>query len=95
MTGAPDCPAALEFLHSFFVCWLLLSSWHSNCLDTGNVNVMKGKYIAAASAAVAGLAVYYFFGRKKAKPVTAPQKENERHHLTNAFAKAKQVAVGR
>ena len=56
---------------------------------------MKGKYIAAASAAVAGLAVYYFFGWKKNKPETAPQKENERHHLTNAFAKAKQVAVGR
>ncbi len=56
---------------------------------------MKGKYIVAAASAVAGLAVYYFFGRKKAKPETAPQKENERHHLTNAFSKAKQVAVGR
>lgn len=57
--------------------------------------IMKGKYIAAAGAAVAGIALYYFFGRKKTVAPTQPQKENERHHLTNAFAKAKQVAVGR
>lgn len=56
---------------------------------------MKGKYLAAAGVAVAGLAAYYFFGRKKEQVVTQPQKENERHHLTNAFARAKQVAVGR
>lgn len=56
---------------------------------------MKGKYIAAAIVAVAGITLYYFFGRKKTPVATQPQKENERHHLTNAFAKAKQVAVGK
>lgn len=57
---------------------------------------MKGKYMIAAGTALAGIAAYYFLRNKKAQPaVTPPMKENERHHLTNAFAKAKQVAVGK
>lgn len=57
---------------------------------------MKGKYVVAAGlAAVAGFAAYYFFSKRKAEPAASLQNENERHHLTNAFAKAKQMAVGR
>jgi LPXTG-motif cell wall-anchored protein len=56
---------------------------------------MKGKYFAAAGLAIMGFALYYFLRKRKTEQATAPQKENERHHLTNAFAKAKQVAVDR
>lgn len=56
---------------------------------------MKGKYMIAAGTALAGFAAYYFLRNKKAQPATPPMKESERHHLTNAFAKAKQVAVGK
>ncbi len=56
---------------------------------------MKGNYFVAAGAAVAGVALYYFLRKKKSEPSVQPLKESERHHLTNAFAKAKQVAVGR
>ena len=56
---------------------------------------MKGKYMIAAGTALAGFAAYYFLQKNKPQPAAQPQKENERHHLTNAFAKAKQVAVGR
>lgn len=57
---------------------------------------MNGKYVAAAAGAViAGFAAWYFWGRKKPAQPSLPQKENERHHLTTAFAKAKQVAAGR
>lgn len=56
---------------------------------------MKGKYFAAAGLALAGFVVYYFLNKRKNSEVVQPQNENERHHLTNAFAKAKQVAVGR
>lgn len=54
---------------------------------------MKGKYFAAAGLAIMGFALYYFLRKRKTEDLQ-PQKENERHHLTNAFAKAKQVAVG-
>ena len=57
--------------------------------------IMNGKYVAAAGVAVVGLALYYFLGKRKAGTIAGPQKESERHHLTNAFAKAKQVATGR
>jgi hypothetical protein len=56
---------------------------------------MKGKYVVAAGVAAVGLGVYYFLQKRKAQTPGGPQKESERHHLTNAFAKAKQVAVGR
>jgi hypothetical protein len=60
-----------------------------------NELIMKGKYFVAAGAAVVGIAAYAFFRNRKPSPVTPPLKESERHHLTNAFAKAKQVAVGK
>lgn len=56
---------------------------------------MKEKYIIAAGTALAGLAAYFFWQNKKAKKSAQPLKEKERHHLTNAFARAKQVAVGK
>jgi hypothetical protein len=69
---------------------------HGTAIDGfGETVFMKGKYVAAAGVAVVGFAVYYFFGKRKAKITTGPQKESERHHLTNAFARAKQVATGR
>ena len=55
---------------------------------------MKGKYIVAAGVAAVGAALYYFLRKRKA-PTSGTQKESERHHLTNAFARAKQVAIGR
>jgi hypothetical protein len=56
---------------------------------------MKGKYFIAAGAVAASVAAYFLFRKKTTEQPSHPQKENERHHLTNAFAKAKQVAVGR
>lgn len=56
---------------------------------------MKGKYIVAAGTALAGIAAYYFWQNKQLSKGAQPLKEKERHHLTNAFAKAKQVAVGK
>jgi len=56
---------------------------------------MKTKYLIAAGLAAVGIAVYAFLKRKSVPASPQPEKENERHHLTNAFAKAKQVAVGR
>lgn len=56
---------------------------------------MKGKYFAAAGLALAGFAAYYFWKKKGTAVASQPDKENERHHLTNAFARAKQAAMGR
>ncbi len=56
---------------------------------------MKKEYVIAAGAAVVGAAAFFFFRRKKTHTPALPQKENERHHLTNAFARAKQLATGR
>lgn len=69
--------------------------WHSNCLFQQNANCMKGKYLIAAGLAIAGAAAYYFLRKRSKQTYSQPQKENERHHLTNAFSKAKQIAVGR
>jgi hypothetical protein len=55
---------------------------------------MKGKYWVAAGLAVIGAAVYFWLKRKSEVKSTFSGKENERHHLTNVFSKAKQVAVG-
>lgn len=55
---------------------------------------MKGKYFVAAGVAIVGFALYYFLKRKNTEMPAEPDKENERRHLTNAFSKAKQVAVG-
>ena len=55
---------------------------------------MKGKYWVAAGLAVIGAAIYFWQKRKREPQNTLPQKENERHHLTNVFSKAKEVAIG-
>ena len=56
---------------------------------------MKGKYFVAAGLAIIGAGIYFFLKRKKAEQQrNVPEKENERHHLTNVFSKAKKVAVG-
>lgn len=61
----------------------------------GKMIFMKGKYMIAAGTALAGFAAYYFLQKKRGEPTAQPFKEKERHHLTNAFARAKQVAVGK
>jgi hypothetical protein len=55
---------------------------------------MKVKLLAAAGAAVIVAAIYYFKNRKTSSQNSLPGKEAERHHLTNVFSKAKQVAIG-
>lgn len=55
---------------------------------------MKGKYWVAAGLAVIGAAIYFWQKRKSEAKSTFPEKENERHHLTNVFSKAKEVALG-
>lgn len=55
---------------------------------------MKTKLLAAAGVALIVAVVYYFKNRNKAPQNTLPEKENERHHLTNVFSKAKEVAMG-
>jgi len=54
---------------------------------------MKGKIWIAAGIALIGAAIYYF-RRTPAVQNNLPEKENERHHLTNVFSKAKEVAIG-
>ena len=58
------------------------------------IAIMKGKYFVAAGLAIIAAGVYLWQKRKKAEPHQLPQKENERHHLTNVFSKAKSVAMG-
>jgi len=55
---------------------------------------MKGKYLVAAGIAIIATAIYIWRKQKKTPQNNFPQKESERHHLTNVFSKAKQVAVG-
>lgn len=55
---------------------------------------MKGKYLVAAGLAIIGAGIYFWLKKKSAPQQTLPEKENERHHLTNVFSKAKKVAVG-
>ena len=54
---------------------------------------MKRNIYIAVGMAVLAAAVYFWQTKKKKKNVL-PEKENERHHLTNIFSKAKQVAIG-
>lgn len=55
----------------------------------------KSVYIAGLLAII-GAGVYFWQQRRVVpKPQRAlPEKENERHHLTNAFSRAKELAVG-
>lgn len=59
---------------------------------------MKTKLLAAAGVALIVGIAYYFTRRKsttlETTPQALPQTENERHHLTQAFSKAKRVALG-
>lgn len=54
---------------------------------------MKGKLLIAAGLLSVGAALYYYFTRK---PNETPvlERENDKHHLTNAFSRAKEVALG-
>lgn len=55
---------------------------------------MKTGILIAAGLVLAGTAVYFWKFRKKEAKNNLPEKENERHHLTNIFSKAKALAVG-
>jgi len=56
---------------------------------------MKGKYFVAAGLAIIGAGIYFWIKNRKQTPQNnIPERENERHHLTNVFSKAKRVAVG-
>jgi LPXTG-motif cell wall-anchored protein len=55
---------------------------------------MKGKYLIAAGLAIIGAGIFFWLKRKQTPQNTLPERENERHHLTNVFSKAKKVAVG-
>lgn len=55
---------------------------------------MKGKYFVAAGLAIIGAGVYFWLKKKNTVENRIPEKENERHHLTNVFSKAKKMAVG-
>ena len=55
---------------------------------------MKASLFIAAGVAIIATAVYFLKYRKTANQLVIPEKENERHHLTNVFSKAKEIAVG-
>ena len=56
---------------------------------------MKGKYFVAAGLAIIAAGIYFWTKNRKQTPQNnIPEKEIERHHLTNVFSKAKRVAVG-
>jgi hypothetical protein len=63
-------------------------------VDLPENRIMKGKYWVAAGLAIIGAAIYFWQKRKSEAQSTFPEKENERHHLTNVFSKAKEVAMG-
>jgi LPXTG-motif cell wall-anchored protein len=55
---------------------------------------MKASLFIAAGVAIIATAVYYWKFKKKTTEASLPEKENERHHLTNVFSRAKEVAIG-
>ncbi len=55
---------------------------------------MKKSIFILAGAALAAAGYWFWQSRKKEVQKVLPQKENERHHLTNIFSKAKEVALG-
>lgn len=55
---------------------------------------MKTSVSIALGVTLAAAAVYFWQTKKKSPVNLLPQKENERHHLTDLFSRAKQVAVG-
>ena len=62
-------------------------------VDLGKNKCMKGQYWIAAGVAIVAAAVYFWRTKKTVAQNTIPEKENERHHLTNVFSKAKKVAM--
>ena len=56
--------------------------------------IMKTKLLIAAGIAAIAAALYYFKNKKRSLQNNLRGKEAERHHLTNIFSKAKQVAIG-
>ena len=69
------------------------SPWHSNCRFERN-RIMKGSIFITAGVAIIAAAIYYWRTKHRSLQQTFPEKENERHHLTNVFSKAKEVAIG-
>jgi hypothetical protein len=55
---------------------------------------MKSSIWIAAGVAIVATAVYFWRRQQSTSPNTIPEKENERHHLTNIFSKAKRMAIG-
>jgi hypothetical protein len=60
----------------------------------GKEYIMKTKLLAAAGVALFAAIAYYLTNKKKAPQNILPRKEAERHHLTNVFSRAKEVATG-
>ena len=54
---------------------------------------MKASLFIAAGLTIIA-AAFYYWKKHKTPQDTFPEKENERHHLTNVFSKAKEVAIG-
>jgi mannose/fructose/N-acetylgalactosamine-specific phosphotransferase system component IIC len=69
-----------------------LLAWQLSFLD--KEFVMKVKLLAAAGVALFVAVAYYFTRKKKVVQTTLPRKEAERHHLTNVFSRAKEIATG-
>ena len=55
---------------------------------------MKASLFIAAGVAIIATAVYYWRTKHRVSEQAFPEKENERHHLTDVFSKAKEVAIG-
>jgi hypothetical protein len=55
---------------------------------------MKTSLLIAAGIAIIATAIYCLRNKKAASQNNYPENENERHHLTNVFSRAKEVAIG-
>ena len=55
---------------------------------------MKASIFIATGVAIIAAAIYYWRTKHRTSQQAFPEKENERHHLTNVFSKAKEVAIG-
>ncbi len=57
-------------------------------------NNMKIKLLVLGAIGLSSLVFYLYKKTKAFKIIPQPSKENERHHLTNIFSKAKKLAIG-